>query len=404
MALVQLKIKSIDFLGGIKTNYRVFVVLLAFIPGLVASQCLKDCDFSELTYRTELLESNLRRIQRELVLNQRKEEQLFNELQLFRYNDRRGSIQSTKISSISIGKDNPEMAVQNYPNSKKLREVEKAVSEIKAKVYELEESAAKLKQEIQRIEDLNDRSRNVSRESLANGVMINVVDSSGTVLGSEYCAGSQCLTPKTLSVDIAKSGTYYLQLISASTTESWGNSYKIIPSQFVGSRKSGKLAIPIHIGESVSGTLQSKEDVLEYFIEFEKAVDMRLEMSSEVASASGWKLELYDSGGHSFASFDCSATRCKKGETFLFTPNFTGRYKLSVASGSEFSSPTGGYTLQFSAVDNYKKEVEPNDRIPQKVSLGENLVGFIDDLDDRDHYSIEVIKPGRLDVMLTGNE
>jgi hypothetical protein len=51
-----------------------------------------------------------------------------------------------------------------------------------------------------------------------------------------------------------------------------------------------------------------------------------------------------------------------------------------------------------------RKEVEPNDITPQKVAFGESLLGSIDEASDMDYYSIEVSKPGRLAVQLTGTE
>jgi len=389
-----------------KANFYLWALILLLIPRLVFSDCLKDCDLTELTFQTELLELNLDRIRQEIRFSQKQEEQLFNELQLVRFNHRLGSIQRKEISSVSIGKEKSELNIQSYPASDKLNEVEKKILSLRSKVRELELSASRLSREIQRIVQLNKRTGKVNDEALDDGIMINVVDSSGRVLQSEHCAGARCLKAKILFVDITESGTYYLQLLSGSSTKTWGDGYKIknIPPEFADSVRSGKSAVPVDAGELISGKLRTKEDVLDYSIKVEEAVEMKVEMSSEVATASGWTVEIYDNDNSQVASFDCKAIECKEGRSFFFTPRSSGFYKLSVKSGSEFSRPTGSYTLQFNAKHSVRKEVEPNDITPQKVAFGESLVGSIDEPSDMDYYSIEVSKPGRLAVQLTGTE
>ena len=389
-----------------KANFYLWALILLLIPRLVFSDCLKDCDLTELTFQTELLELNLDRIRQEIRFSQKQEEQLFNELQLVRFNHRLGSIQRKEISSVSIGKEKSELNIQSYPASDKLNEVEKKVLSLRSKVRELELSASRLSREIQRIAQLNKRTGKVNDEALDDGIMINVVDSSGRVLRSEHCAGAGCLKAKILSVDITESGTYYLQLLSGSSTKTWGDGYKIkiIPPEFADSVRSGKSAVPVDAGELISGKLRTKEDVLDYSIKVEEAVEIKVEMSSEVATASGWTVEIYDNDHSQVASFDCKAIECKEGRSFFFTPRSSGFYKLSVRSGSEFSRPTGSYTLQFNAKHSVRKEVEPNDITPQKVAFGESLVGSIDEPSDMDYYSIAVSKPGLLAVQLTGIE
>ena len=406
MALLYQVIKIPIFQVVKRTIYCFMTLLLLSITSIVFSQCSKNCNLTELILQTEVLESNLDRIRHEIRLNKKKEEQLFNELQLFRFNNRLGSIQRKEISTISMREQKSELNIQSYPDNEKLNQIEKQVSDLQSEIYELEVSASRLEREILRIEQLNSPSRKVSNEALDDGIMINVVDSSGRVLQSEHCAGSQCLKAMTLSVDIPESGTYFLQLLSGSSTKTWGDGYriKIVPSEFVDSLRSTKSAVPLDKGELVSGKLRTKEHILDYLINLEKAVETKLDMSSEVASASGWRVVVYGLDSSELASFDCRATECKEGKSFFFTPNFSGIYKLSVESGSEFSTPTGSYTLRFTTTDSLGREVEPNDKIPQKVAFGDSLVGSINQASDMDHYSIKVSKPGRLAVQLTGNE
>lgn len=408
MRLVDQTTKLLVFHMVKIANYHLWTLVLLLIPSLGFSECSKDCDLTELTFQTELLELNLDRIQQEIRFSQKQEEQLFNELQLVRFNHRLGSIQRKEISSVSIGKEKSELNVQSYPTSDKLNEVEKKASSLRSRVRELELSASRLSREIQRIGQLNKQPGKVkaSDEVLDDGIMINVVDSSGRVLQSEHCAGPQCLKSKTLSVDITESGTYYLQLLSGSSTKAWGDGYeiKILPREFADSVRSARSVVPVDVGELISGKLRTKEDVFDYSIKVEEAVEMKIEMSSEVATASGWTVEIYENDNSKIASFDCKAMECKEGRSFFFTPGSSGFYKLSVRSGSEFSKPTGSYTLQFSAKDSVRKEVEPNDITPQKVAFGESLVGSIEEASDMDYYSIEVSKPGRLAVQLTGTE
>ena len=389
-----------------RANHCFLILALVSIPGVVFPQCSEVCDLTELTFRTEVLESNLDRIRHEIRANQKTEDRLFNELQLVRFNNRLGSIQRKEVSTISMREKKSELNIQSYPDDEKLNEIEEKVSNVQSKIHELKASAIRLEREILRIDQLNSPSRDVSSEALDDGIMINVVDSSGRVLRSEHCAGNQCLKAKTLSVDIPESGTYYLQLLSGSSTKTWGDGYriKIIPSDFVDSARSTKSAVPLDKGELVSGQLRTKEHALDYLINLEKAVEIKLDMSSEVASASGWKIVVYDIDSSEFVSFTCRATECREGKSFFFTPNTSGKYKLSVESGSEFSTPTGSYKLQFTTTDSLSKEIEPNDKTPQKVAFGDSLVGSISEASDMDHYSIELSKPGRLSVQLTGSE
>ena len=81
------------------------VISIMSISSLASSQCSNDCDFSQLSYKTDVLELNLERIRREISSYQRQEEQLFNELQLVRFNYRLGSIQRKEISTNPINNE-----------------------------------------------------------------------------------------------------------------------------------------------------------------------------------------------------------------------------------------------------------------------------------------------------------
>ena len=79
-----------------------FPITLLPIPALSENQIPDGPDLSELTYKTELLESNLLRIRDELEGRTKEQESLFNQLQLLRYNDRIGSIQRKTVSTSEI--------------------------------------------------------------------------------------------------------------------------------------------------------------------------------------------------------------------------------------------------------------------------------------------------------------
>ena len=382
------------------------VISMLSISSLASSQCSNDCDFSQLSYKTDVLELNLERIKREIRAYQRQEEQLFNELQLVRFNYRLGSIQRKEISTNPVNNEKSALNGQRYPNEEKLAQVEKKSSELSFNIEELEASASRLEREIQRINQLNGLPGNVSSEIFDEGIMINVVDSDGKVLATGHCTGVQCRDPQTVAVDVTEPGTYYLRLLSGSPTKAWLDSYELKAIAPKGREvlQSEKPPVLIHLGETVLGRLHKKEDSSEYLVDIEDAGDFRLKMSSELASASGWKVTISNEDKDVLAVFQCDSTDCKEGKSFLFTPKSLGRHQLSVESGSDFSVPSGSFSVQLFSVASQKNEVEPNDKAPQKLAFGEGLTGSISDVNDLDHYSIEVLKPGRLTVNLTGRE
>ena len=63
-----------------------------------------------------------------------------------------------------------------------------------------------------------------------------------------------------------------------------------------------------------------------------------------------------------------------------------------------------GVAINFVTTDDVgqMKEIEPNDQRPQKMKIGEALVGSVSSIEDQDNYSIEIQKPGRLSIDLSG--
>ena len=126
-------------------------------------------------------------------------------------------------------------------------------------------------------------------------------------------------------------------------------------------------------------------------------------MSSEVASVSGWKLSILGGEQNSvIETMKCSSRECKNGTTLVFTPKSEGDYRVLIESGSNYSAPTGAYSFKILTAIDQTQEIEPNDQRPQKMKIGEALVGSISSAEDLDIYSIDVRKPGRLSIDLRG--
>ena len=92
----------INFSKYLKIIRLLFPIILLPIPAMSENQIPDGPDLSELTYKTELLESNLLRIRDELEGRTKEQERLFNQLQLLRYNDRIASIQRKPVSTSEI--------------------------------------------------------------------------------------------------------------------------------------------------------------------------------------------------------------------------------------------------------------------------------------------------------------
>ena len=126
-------------------------------------------------------------------------------------------------------------------------------------------------------------------------------------------------------------------------------------------------------------------------------------MFSEVASVSGWKFSILGGEQNSvIETIRCSSTECKNGTTLVFTPKSKGDYRVLIESGSNYSAPTGAYSFQILTAIDQTQEIEPNDQRPQKMKIGEALVGSVSSTEDLDIYSIEMQKPGRLSIDLKG--
>ena len=132
-----------------------FSLTFSAIPAMSENQTLDGPDISELTYKTELLESNLLRIRGELEGRTKEQERLLNQLQLLRYNDRIGSIQRKTVSTVEIAEKKSNLTVRSYPSDDKLVEIETRASELKSRILELEVSAARLEKEINKIRQMN---------------------------------------------------------------------------------------------------------------------------------------------------------------------------------------------------------------------------------------------------------
>ena len=85
----------------------------------------------------------------------------------------------------------------------------------------------------------------------------------------------------------------------------------------------------------------------------------------------------------------------------LFTPKTQGDYRILIESGSDYSVPTGAYSFEILSASDQTEEIEPNDQSPQKIKIGEALVGSVSSIEDQDNYSIEIQKPGRLTIDLS---
>ena len=359
-------------------------------------------DLSELTYTTDLLESNLHRIRGELEVSLKKEEKLFNQLQLLRYNDRIGSIQKKTVSSLEVNTEKSDLTVHSYPSDDKLVETEARSAELKSQILELEDSAIRLEREINKVRQMNSTVAIEDSEIFEEGMMIVVADELGLVLGTHYCGDSSCGSGETLSVDIPKSGTYYLRLISASTKNVPDTQYRIRPFRFADKEQTDQATSLVHLGERVSSELTSKDQKNGYRFFVENRIPLKIEMSSEVASATGWKLSILDELNSRIETIKCSSTDCKNGTTLLFTPKTQGEYRILIESGSDYSAPTGAYSFEILSASDQTKEIEPNDLRPQKMKIGEALVGSVSSIEDQDNYSIEIQKPGRLSIDLSG--
>ena len=86
----------------------------------------------------------------------------------------------------------------------------------------------------------------------------------------------------------------------------------------------------------------------------------------------------------------------------VFTSKFEGHYRFPIESCSKFSSTTGALPFPIFAAIDQTPEIGPYDQKPQKMKIGEALVGSVSSTEDLDIYSIEVRKPGRLSIDLRG--
>ncbi len=379
-----------------------FFIILTFsaIPAMSENQSLDGPDVSELTYKTELLESNLLRIHDELEGRTKEQERLFNQLQLLRYNDRIGSIQRKTVSTAEITEEKSNLTVQSYPSDDKLVEIETRALELKSRILELEDSATRLEKEISKLRQMNSNVGIEGSEIFKKGSMIIVADELGVVLATHYCGDSSCDTGETLFVDIPRPGTYYLRMLSASTVNAPDNQYRIRPFKFTEMEPTGQVASVIHLGELVSAQLDSKDQKNEYNFFVDDLTPLKIEMSSEVASVSGWKLSVLGELNSVVETIRCSSIDCKNGTTLFFTPKSEGDYRVLIESGSNYSAPTGAYFFQILTAIDQTQEIEPNDQKPQEMKIGETLVGSVSSTEDLDIYSIEVRKPGRLSIDL----
>ena len=398
---------KISFLTNLSKYLKIlglfFSLTFSAIPAMSENQTLDGPDVSELTYKTELLESNLLRIRGELEGRTKEQERLFNQLQLLRYNDRIGSIQRKTVSTAEITEKKSNVTVQSYPSDDKLVEIETRALELKSRILELEGSATRLEKEISKLRQMNSNVGIEGSEIFEKGSMIVVSDKLGVVLGTHYCGDSSCDTGETLSVNIPRPGTYYLRMVSASTVNAPDNQYRISPFKFTETEPTAQVPSVIHLGELVSAQLDSKDQKNEYNFFVDDLTPLKIEMSSEVASVSGWKLSIL--GGEQntvIETIRCSSTECKNGTTLVFTPKSEGEYRVLIESGSNYSVPTGAYSFQILTAIDQTQEIEPNDQKPQKMKIGEALVGSVSSTEDLDIYSIEVRKPGRLSIDLRG--
>ena len=393
----------IKFGKYLKVLGLLFSLAFPAIPAMSENQIPDGPYASELTYKTELLESNLLRIRDELQGRTKEQERLFNQLQLLRYNDRIGSIQRKIVSTAEITEEKSNLIVQSYPSNEKLVEIETRASELKSRIFELEVSAIRLEKEISKIRQMNSTVGIKGSEIFEKGSMIIVADELGVVLGTHYCGDSSCGTGETLSVNIHRPGTYYLRLVSASTVNAPDNQYRIRPFKFTETEPGAQVPSVIHLGELVSVQLDSKDQKNEYNFVVDDLTPLKIEMSSEVASVSGWKLSILGGEQNSvIETMKCSSRECKNGTTLVFTPKSEGDYRVLIESGSNYSAPTGAYSFKILTAIDQTQEIEPNDQRPQKMKIGEALVGSISSAEDLDIYSIDVRKPGRLSIDLRG--
>ena len=383
---------------------KTLFLLLGFlisVPYFGFSNCLDGCEPVKFSYQTESLEINLRRIYEELGVNIKAEQQLFNELQLIRFNNRLGSIQKKKISTLSVYEEDKEVTVQSYPSGERLRLAEARAANVKSKIFELRESAIQLEKEIRRINQLRGPFKEMSSDALESGFLINILDSQGGVLGSKFCDDGRCDTAKKFAVNIPRGGIYYLQVVSGSSERAPVGRYKL---ETVGLTKQITVALnqssvpKIVVGEMVSGSVESKEQVDEYSINLKRTGRSQLKMFSEVASATGWTFQVLDSGGDELKRFICSATECKSGTDYWLDIESAGSYSVLVSSGSKHSTPTGDYFFQFVYESSEALEAEPNDVEAQKISIGSSVIGNISSVDDLDLFAIDVEQPGTLSV------
>ena len=181
------------------------------------------------------------------------------------------------------------------------------------------------------------------------------------------------------------------------------NQYRIRPFKFTEAEPTAQVPSVIHLGELVSAQLDSKDQKNEYNFFVDDLTPLKIEMSSEVASVSGWKLSILGGEQNSvIETIRCSSTECKNGTTLVFTPKSEGDYRVLIESGSKYSAPTGAYSFQILTAIDQTQEIEPNDQRPQKIKIGEALVGSVSSTEDLDIYSIEMQKPGRLSIDLRG--
>ena len=187
---------------------------------------------------------------------------------------------------------------------------------------------------------------------------IRIRNSAGNILGSFNCSWYDCRDNGiSLDVGIGSSGTYYVQVTSASSYSSFdGNgAYKLNVTTNTTTagienepNETLSAAQKVGSGEDMAGSVSGVTDEDWYAIDASAAGTLTAKFDVEGLESPGWDIRIQNSAGNILGSFNCSWYDCRdNGISLDVGIGSAGTYYVKVTSASSYSSfdGNGAYKL-----------------------------------------------------------
>ena len=193
-----------------------------------------------------------------------------------------------------------------------------------------------------------------SSESDYDGWIFGVVDSSGNVLSATECRSSNCAgVGQQLAVGLATAGTYYVQVLSASSYSAPSGTYT-----FTATFAAGVGGVELEPNDTFSnanlilggidtlGQLSEPSDQDWFQFSVTKEGTLTVGFQSFLREYTGWKLSLLDQSLNVLANIECGGASCKdSGITLNQNLIVAGNYYIKVESQNSFQYPSSSYQL-----------------------------------------------------------